>query len=167
MRSKNRVSIPYKRVTNKNWAKEIQMTLSEFQSPISGSQTMIMLSWKFDFIWVSIPYKRVTNEVGTRYSPLCIVKFQSPISGSQTFVRSQVENQSALFQSPISGSQTQSVAQEEPEITVFQSPISGSQTVIRHAIFYGHSRVSIPYKRVTNDIADPAAFMTLLSFNPL
>mgnify|MGYP006960909154 FL=1 len=77
------VSIPYKRVTNSDFYDAVVIMPDEFQSPISGSQT--------------ITPDRLLD---------IIDKFQSPISGSQTQSVAQEEPEITVFQSPISGSQT-------------------------------------------------------------
>jgi len=54
-----------------------------FQSPISGSQTIVTNYITAGPQIVSIPYKRVTNDRG-KSKPAPDQGFQSPISGSQT-----------------------------------------------------------------------------------
>jgi len=116
----------------------------KFQSPISGSQT-----------------QHRVNQKCKRY------RFQSPISGSQT-EKEIVSYFSVLaFQSPISGSQTVPAAEWPDSWLEFQSPISGSQTHDAGPSGQGLYYVSIPYKRVTNDITEATLIVIIFSFNPL
>jgi len=78
------VSIPYKRVTNIIKISGGEMMEVMFQSPISGSQTLLERFNETRKKYVSIPYKRVTNH-SFFLIILILSKFQSPISGSQTF----------------------------------------------------------------------------------
>ena len=76
------VSIPYKRVTNTGRTLPCYL-ITRFQSPISGSQTDLLI---------------LDADDG--------VMFQSPISGSQTEFFTRARFILSGFQSPISGSQT-------------------------------------------------------------
>ena len=115
-----------------------------FQSPISGSQTMV------------IDHTADTFE-----------KFQSPISGSQTPYLGDLLVSVEKFQSPISGSQTIGNPEGPPQLFMVSIPYKRVTNGITGHLSCPALLVSIPYKRVTNFAVYQYSTATNIGFNPL
>ena len=144
------VSIPYKRVTNGKM-KIINTTPHPFQSPISGSQTVILRlisRWRAEFQSPISGSQTTHAGVGLAY----VKTFQSPISGSQTGRQGEVlSRRSRIVSIPYKRVTNRNLLSLLEEARAgFQSPISGSQTYQACGFFNCLRNVSIPYKRVTN-----------------